>query len=198
MLFRGEVASTPHRFSASEGFVERLEGEERRRAIPVERILPILQLSRSTTLLDIGAGIGYFSIPISKEIKSVIALDLEPKMFEVLSGRIESLGVSNIHLLRGDMLSLPLADGFVDHVFAAFVYHEVASTSKLIHECCRVLRSHGRLTILDFQKKETGIGPPVSERKTPAQVLRAVSGKFKLLSRTDEDIYYILNLAKVS
>ena len=158
----------------------------------------MLQLSRSATLLDIGAGIGYFSIPISKEVKSVVALDLEPKMFEILSGRIESLGVSNIHLLRGNMLSLPLANGSVDHVFAAFVYHEVASTSKLIHECFRVLRLHGRLTILDFQKKETGIGPPVSERKTPAQVLRAVGGKFRLLSRTDEDVYYVLNLAKLS
>jgi ubiquinone/menaquinone biosynthesis C-methylase UbiE len=158
----------------------------------------MLQLSQSATLLDIGAGIGYFSIPISKEIRSVIALDFEPKMFEVLSGRMKSLRVSNIHLLRGDMLSLPLADGSVDHVFAAFVYHEVASTRKLIHECRRVLGTHGRLTILDFQKKETGVGPPVSERKTPAQVLRAVSGKFKLISRTDEDVYYILNLAKLS
>jgi len=51
--------------------------------------------------------------------------------------------------------------------------------------------------VIDFQKHETSIGPPVSERKTPAHVLRTAKSLFRLASRYDTDVFYLLSLARI-
>jgi len=186
----------PRRFSAEGDFVGRLEGPERRRLIPPGGIVASLRLSRSDVLLDLGAGIGYLSLPASRRAGRVIALDVEPRMFHVLAERMASSGVRNIELVRGDMLSMPLAEGSVNHVLAAFVYHEVDDPRELMAECARVLVPEGHLTIVDFQKRETPIGPPVEERKTPRDVLRSSSRSFELVGRLETEVYYSLRFRK--
>jgi len=184
------------RFSAEGDFIERLEGPDRRRLVPTKDIIPRLGITKRDAVIDLGSGIGYFSIPLAKIAGSVLALDLEPKMLAVLSERIRTLKMSNIHMVAADMTSLPIADGSVDHVFAAFVYHEVPRPIRLIEESHRVLQIGGMLTIIDFQKWETPIGPPVSERKTPEQVERAASRFLIERSRHETDVYYQLTFAK--
>ena len=190
------MGTRPHRFSAEGDFINRLDGPERRKLIPKEDIVARLGIKKRDTVIDLGAGIGYFSIPLAKNAGSVLALDLEPRMLAVLSERIRSMKMSNIHMVRADMTSLPVADGSVDHVFAAFVYHEVPRPTRLLEEIRRALRAGGILTIIDFQKWETPIGPPVSERKTPEQVERAASRLLIELSRHETEAYYQLTFAK--
>ena len=184
------------RFSAEGDFIERLEGLDRRRLVPAKDIIPRLGITKRDAVIDLGSGIGYFSIPLAKIAGSVLALDLEPKMLAVLSERIRTLKMSNIHMVKADMTSLPIADDSVDHVFAAFVYHEVPRPIRLIEESHRVLRVGGVLTIIDFQKWDTPIGPPVIERKTPDQVIRIASRLLEVKSTTSSEIYYQLQFSK--
>lgn len=184
------------RFSAEGDFVGRLEGPERRRLVPQEEIISLMGLSTQDTVLDLGAGIGYFSILASERAGRVIALDIEPKMLEVLTERIASGRIGNIELLRGDITSIPVAAGSVDHVLAAFVYHEVPDPGKLLRECARVLAADGQLTVVDFQKRETPIGPPVEERKTPSEVVKGASKEFALFSKHEAEVYYALRFDK--
>lgn len=176
--------------------MSRLEGSERRRLIPKDEVVAFLGLTRKDLLLDLGAGIGYFSIPASKRAGSVIALDMEPKMLEVFANRIAKNRLANIELVRGDIGALPMTHASAGHILAAFVYHEVPSPKKFMRECARVLSSGDHLTIVDFQKRETPIGPPVEERKTPREVLRTASEEFEIESRRETDVYYALKLRK--
>jgi ubiquinone/menaquinone biosynthesis C-methylase UbiE len=182
----------PHRFSAEGDFIERLEGPERSALIPREVIIPRMGLGRGDTLVDLGSGVGFFSVPISKKVGRVISIDLEPKMHEVLSSRIRADGLDNIDLLKAEITDIPLADASVDHVLAAFVYHEVDSPRELMVEGARVLRERGVMTVIDFQKKDTPVGPPVAERKSPAQVIRSAPKGMEMVSRFDSDVYYQL------
>jgi ubiquinone/menaquinone biosynthesis C-methylase UbiE len=193
---RADRHGTAHRFSASGDFVARLESSERREAIPKEDILPRLGLSKQDLVVDLGAGIGYFAFPMAELASEVISVDVEPKMLGVLASRMKVLGAVNVRLLRAEMTSLPIADSCVDFILAAFVYHEVADQGRLLDECARVLKPSGRLVVIDFQKHETSMGPPVSERKTPAHVLRTARPWFRLDSRYDTDIFYLLGLAR--
>lgn len=188
----------PHRFSAEGDFIERLEGLERRAAIPREEIIPRMNLKKDDTLVDLGSGIGYFSIPIAERVGKVVSVDLEPKMLEVLSSRIRNSGVRNVELLNAEITRLPIASGSIDHVLAAFVYHEVDNPKELMAESSRILRKGGFLTVLDFQKRETSIGPPVSERKTPKQVLSSSPKSLVLQSVREYDVFYILRFMKKS
>lgn len=153
-------------------------------------------LGAEDTLVDLGSGVGFFSIPISRRVGRVISIDLEPKMHEVLASRVRSDALDNIDLLRAEITEIPLADASVDHVLAAFVYHEVDSPSDLMSEGARVLRERGLLTVIDFQKKDTPIGPPVSERKTPEEVIRSAQKHMAMRARYDSDVFYQLEFRR--
>jgi len=184
------------RFEAMGDFKERLEGKERQKLIPSEEIVSRLEISRGDMAVDLGAGIGYFTFPIAERARSVIALDIETKMLDVLTERIRSRGANNIVPIRAEITSIPLSSESVDHVLGAFVYHEVSSAKKLLDEASRILRADGRLSIVDFQKRETPIEPPVGERKTPEQVIRKAAPRFELKSRSETEVYYQLEFRK--
>jgi len=173
-----------------------LEGTERRAVIPREEIIPRMGLLSTDTVVDLGAGIGYFSIPLAERASRVISIDLEPKMLEILSSRVRASGIRGVEPLRAEITMLPIADGSVDSVLAAFVYHEIEDRKKLMAEASRVVRSGGAVTVIDFQKRETAIGPPMSERKTPKEVLRSVPDDLTLVQRHETEVYYQLEFRK--
>jgi len=187
-----------HRFELSEDFIERLEGGKRREAIPPEAVVRRMHLSREDTVADLGAGVGYFTFPIAGHVHDVVAVDIEPKMIEILNRRSDEKQVTNLRAIRAEVTSTPIESGSVDHVLAAFVYHEVPSRVALLHEACRILKEDGRLTIVDFQKTETGFGPPVEERIAPGAVKREAAKIFSLVDSFETDIYYQLMFKKHS
>lgn len=184
-----------HKFEASEGFVKHLEA--RRKSIPPEDIVGRMALSGAETVVDLGAGIGYFSVPLASMAGELVAIDSEPKMLSILSERAHPSGPGSISLVLGDIVALPLADGSVDHVFAAFVYHEVADQSELMSEAARVLRPMGRLTVVDFQKRMSGDGPPIWVKKKPEHVERSASPWFKATTRFETHVYYQLGFVRI-
>jgi len=193
---RAFLSAKPHKFEATGDFAEHLEGEDRREMIPPEAIVERMGLSGKERVVDLGAGLGYFALPISKVAGEVVAVDIEPKMLALLSQKALSAGIANVHMLLGDISSVPLSDGAADHVFAAFVYHEVSVQSKLVEECARILRPSGKLTIVDFQKRFSGEGPPIWVKKSPAHAIRTATPWFTLQTRFDTDVFYQLSFVK--
>lgn len=187
----------PHRFEAKGDFVERLDGPERREAVPPMEVIERMAVSRKDVVLDLGAGIGYFSIPLSSRVKEVIAVDSEPKMLGALGARASRGRRKNIRALLGDALSLPVPDESVDRVLMAFVYHELAMPALVLEECSRVLRPKGSLTVVDFQKAETPFGPPVADRKPPSHVERRAAKRFRMSALYNEAVYYQLEFKKL-
>ncbi len=187
----------PHRFKAEGDFVRRLDRPERRKAVPPSEVMMRMDVSRRDRLLDLGAGIGYFSIPLSSKVREVVAVDAEPRMLHVLEQRASRRGRRNIRTMVADALSLPLPDGSVDRVFLAFVYHELALPALVLEECSRVLRPEGRLTVVEFQKCETPFGPPVQERKPPEHVEKRAKKRFLMKAHYSEEVYYQLEFKKL-
>jgi len=194
---RSLLRKRPHKFDASQlEFLEHLDDDVRRLSIPPDVIVDRMGLSGTDSVLDIGAGIGYFAFPMSKRSEGVIAIDSEPKMLSILAQRASSSGTSNLEMVKGDIVALPFADGSVDHVLVAFVYHEVADQTKLIEESARVLRPSGKLTVVDFQKRMSGEGPPIWVRKSPRHVLRTSSPWFNPSQKFETKTYYQLGFVK--
>lgn len=176
--------------------MERLEGEQRRQTIPPEGVVRRMHLSKQDTVVDLGAGIGYFAFPISKRVEAVVAVDIEPKMIEILNRRSKDRHVANLKAVRAEAASTPIDSGFADHVLAAFIYHEVPDRIALLKEAARILKDRGRLTIVDFQKKETEFGPPLEERITPATVRREAGILFSLVGSYEHEVFYQLEFEK--
>ena len=117
-----------------------LEGRWRRLVLSPQRLQQRLALSPDLTVMEIGVGGGYYAAPLSRVVRSFIALDLQAEMLNRL--RHKSIGA---HLLpvQADATHLPIAENSIDVVIAVTVLGEVPSAERTIAEVRRVLRPNG-------------------------------------------------------
>jgi ubiquinone/menaquinone biosynthesis C-methylase UbiE len=66
--------------------------------------------------------------------------------------------------VQSELPDLPFTGACLDRVLLVNVFHEVEDREKMALEVERTLRGGGKLSLVDFQKKPTGFGPPVEER----------------------------------
>ena len=107
-------------------------------------------LSEGMTAMDIGCGMGFFTIPMSsmagKEGK-VIAVDLQPEMLAGLRESARKSGIDNItlHQCGVDTLDIKQWDESVDFVLIMMMLHEVPDADRLIREVHDALIPGGKL-----------------------------------------------------
>lgn len=148
----------------------KLDSSERRQMLPAESVVTQLDLQPGQKVADLGCGIGYFSFPIAEQLGAqgtVYALDISPEMLVEASKRydqLESNNLASIHFLQSQEVGLPLADASVDLVFMANVLHELDEPRGLLQEAQRVLKDNGRIAVVDWQKAEMPMGPPIAHR----------------------------------
>lgn len=147
----------------------KLEDPERLKWLPPAEVLLRLHLTRGARVADIGAGTGYLSFPIAKEVGpsgQVFAVDLQQEMLDRLQKKLESPDApQNIALHLGAASQLPLADDSVDLAFYANVWHELDNPEAAFHEAQRIVKPQGKIAILDWRSdKESPPGPPQDHR----------------------------------
>jgi ubiquinone/menaquinone biosynthesis C-methylase UbiE len=143
-----------------------LDDPERQAWLPAADVLARLGLRAGMTVADVGAGTGYFAIPIARAVSPggrVLAVDLQPEMLEHLRGRLEpDLPVSLHH---GEATRTTLENACADLVFYANVWHEFDDTGAALAEAERIVRPGGRVAIIDW-RPDAGHppGPPQGHR----------------------------------
>jgi ubiquinone/menaquinone biosynthesis C-methylase UbiE len=107
-------------------------------------------VAEGITVLDIGPGMGYFSIPLARMVGPggrVIAVDIQPKMLGALQKRAKRAAVDQriiIHLCEADSLGL---DVKADFALAFWMLHEVANPFSFFKEMKSVLKASGKLLV---------------------------------------------------
>jgi len=147
-----------HIFSGSP---KKLDNLLRRRILPARHLLEQMDIHPGNTLIDFGAGIGYFSIPALDLVGptgQVIAIDQFQRMLQELRRRAgERPNLIIVH-------ATDLDDYTADIVLLVTVLHEIDDPQAFLTSCFHRLRPGGRLFVIDWQKKRTLEGPPVRER----------------------------------
>lgn len=114
-----------------------------------ERILQPY-IIKGNTVLDIGPGMGYFSIPLARmvgETGKVIAADVQPEMLRVLRRRAKRAGVEHqiiTHLSKADSLGL---DTRADFILAFWMVHEVPNPFLFFKEVRSLLQLSGKFLL---------------------------------------------------
>ena len=104
------------------------------------------------TVVDIGCGLGYFSIALAKIVGpggKVIALDIQPQMIQRAKHRAESHGVANQIDFRLCNTTNLGVEGPVDFALAFWVVHEVTDPKNLLIEVRSFLKPWGHLLIAE-------------------------------------------------
>ncbi|ASK61905.1 SAM-dependent methyltransferase [Virgibacillus phasianinus] len=144
---------------------DKLFAEERRKLIPPEKVTEYLQVGQGDTVADLGAGNGYFTLPIAQRTsKTVYAVDVEPKMLELLKANAKNEQLTNIKYVVSDLENIGLEDNTVNRVFVAFVIHEVPDIDKVLGEMKRILKPGGQMVLVEWEAIETESGPPLHHR----------------------------------
>lgn len=171
-----------------------LISEERQALLPVEKIVHYLEVGKSDVVADLGAGNGYFTIPLAKKTEyPVYAVDIEPKMLSMLKETAEKESVENIHYIQSDLEDIALEDKTVDKVMAAFVIHEVPDFHKALSDVRRILKPDGIFLLIEWEAVQTEIGPPLGD-KISSEEMKKLLEKNGFHSETIQlnDIHYAI------
>src|SRR5699024_540048 len=106
--------------------LHKLDTPEREKLLPKEEILDVLNIKSTDTILDLGSGTGYFTIPLASKTNGIVyGLDIEKEMLQYLKGRYTKKNITNIELVEGKIENIPLQDQIVDKILASMVLHEI-------------------------------------------------------------------------
>jgi ubiquinone/menaquinone biosynthesis C-methylase UbiE len=107
------------------------------------------------TAIDIGSGMGYFTIPIATmvgESGKVIAVDLQPKMISSLVRRARKAGVTKqieTRVCSNDSLGIDNLEGKIDFALTFAVLHEFPSIPQALAQVAKALKPGGILYIAE-------------------------------------------------
>src|SRR5690625_865360 len=125
-----------------------LKTPDRMELLPPDKIIGHLDIKSSDTIADLGAGNGYFAIPMAQSTKQfVYAVDIEPKMLEMLKENAEQKQLENITYVESDLDRIQLDGESVNKVMISLVLHEVPNLDKTLSEIKRILKPGGEILI---------------------------------------------------
>jgi ubiquinone/menaquinone biosynthesis C-methylase UbiE/DNA-binding transcriptional ArsR family regulator len=100
------------------------------------------------TVGDLGCGTGQVSAALAPFVAKVLAVDASAAMLQAAKKRLQ--GLANIDLRRGELESLPIDDARLDAATLMLVLHHVPEPERALAEVARVLKSGGRLLVVDM------------------------------------------------
>jgi len=147
------------------------------------------------TVVDVGAGSGFFSFPALATVGpngAVYAIDVSPELVELVRERAARTGAKNMTAVLSTPTRIPIEDAVADVAILANVLHGVPSST--VDEAIRLLRPGGRLVNVDWKKIPTPTGPPVRHRLSESEAVAAFESR-GLVRRDSFDLgpeHYVL------
>jgi len=128
-----------------------MESRFRHRFFPPERILQGVDMSPGQTVLEVGCGTGFFTIPAAGMIGEqgrLIAMDILTESVEYVTGKVRAADLQNVRVIRGDALQTNLESGNFDVVLLfGVIPAPMVPLSRLLAEMHRILKPEGNLAV---------------------------------------------------
>lgn len=133
-------------------------------ADPMNNVLQ-LGLREGMKVGDFGAGTGHYAVAAAGVVGSlgkVYAVDIQEDLLLRVKEAAEAKGLRNVEVIWGDIEKAggtQLKDQVLDAVIVSNALFQIEEHDGLVREIRRVLRSGGKLLVIDWAGAYNGLGP---------------------------------------
>ncbi len=151
-----------------------LERASRQREERTDLLLEKLPLEPDHVVADLGAGTGYFSLPIARRLPRgrVLAVDLQPEMLRKVRAAAALAGVENIETVQASETDPRLPPAGVDLVLIVDAYHEFSHPREVMQGVVAGLRPGGRVYLVEYRAEDPSVPIKPLHKMSEAQARR--------------------------
>lgn len=165
-----------------------------------ELVMDELSIAYGSTVADVGAGSGWFTIRLSQRVGpqgKVYAEDVQQEMLTAIERRVQREGLKNVTTQKGDDNSTHLPRQALDAILVVDVYAEIDADKRVafLQDLAGSLKRSGRIGIINYKP---GAGGPGPECRFPQSVVErdARRAQLPILSNKDLQYQYLVVLGK--
>jgi predicted methyltransferase len=168
-------------------------GREQR--LQIDRVMDLLHIKPGSTVADIGAGGGWFSVRAARRVAPngrVIAEEINPKAIASIQQRAKHEHLGNIETLLGTPDDPKLAPNSLDAALMLKVYHEIAHPPLVLASLRAALKPGARFGIIDRHGNgaDHGLNEPIVRAEVEAAGFRQV-GRYDFTKADGQDYFLI-------
>jgi uncharacterized membrane protein YphA (DoxX/SURF4 family)/predicted O-methyltransferase YrrM len=185
-----------HRFENPEEWAARFDHPDRDLWQKPDEVVRLLELAPGMTVVDVGAGTGYFLAPLSRAVGAtgrVLGTDIEPGMVRYMKERAAREELGNVEAVLAPTDDVGVPAGTADRILLVDVWHHIDGREAYASRLARALRPGGSILIIDFTL-ETERGPPPRHRVAPDRVIAELEAgglSAELIAETLPDQYAV-------
>lgn len=141
-----------------------------------KKIVASLGIEKGDIVADLGSGVGYFAIPLSKAVVPkgrVYAVDIVPESLELVRSKAKAEGLANLEYIQADLeneKSIAIGDTSVNFVIIVNTLFQLKNKANIFREAKRLLLPGGKLVVIDWLPDGAVMGPAESEKVSAEQV----------------------------
>ena len=165
-----------------------LERPEREIEEEPDKALDALGDLGGTTIADVGAGSGYFTVRLAARVGPkgrVYANDLQPEMLKMLGARLERERIANVTLVQGRIDDPRLPASSLDLVLMVDVYHEFSAPQSMLRAVRTALKPGGRLVLLEYRKEDPTVPIRPEHKMSVAEAKAELEAEGYRLAKVD-------------
>ncbi len=175
-FFRGRQVARFMSFHGADWLVR----DEREAEEQPDKVIEALAIPTGATVVDLGAGVGYFSLRLAKHVGptgKVLAVDIQKEMLDRLKQRARRDGVENIVPILAREEDPQLPSFGVHLVLMVDVYHELSDPGSVMPKVRQALRPGrssdcpGRLVLVEYRGEDPTVRIKPLHRMTQLQAI---------------------------
>jgi ubiquinone/menaquinone biosynthesis C-methylase UbiE len=128
-----------------------------------EVVMDLAQIGEGTTVADIGAGEGYYTVRLAERVGAkgrVLAVDIDQGAIQRLGARVERERLDNVSIKLGTPDDPRLPAKSFDRIFLVHMYHEVGEPYAFLWHLRPALKAGGQVIVVDTERPTDQHGIP--------------------------------------
>jgi protein-L-isoaspartate O-methyltransferase len=151
-----------------------LERKEREKEEEPAKLMAALKLKPTDVVADIGAGSGYYTFRMAKQVPQgkVLAVDIQPEMIDLLKKRIQQTKTANVETIQSGDSDPKLKPDSVDVILLVDVYHEFEFPFEMTAALVKALKKGGRIIFVEFRMEDDSVPIKLVHKMSEKQVIK--------------------------